>query len=142
MPNVLLSGPAGSNKSALARQLIQENPLMVAADFQALYVALTLAVRDADGRYPPRNDDLLPLTEYLRRAVIGAARQRNVDLVVTNSDGSPERRSFLLAEMGAGAVERIVDPGEAVVAARLADPVTGELSEDCSQAIGRWFRRR
>ena len=143
MAGTLISGPAGSNKTALARQLIRDNPgLIVAADFQALHVALTLAVRDAEGKYPLRNDELLPLTEYLRRAVIGAARQRNIDLVVTNSDGSPERRAFLLAEMGPGSVERVVDPGEAIVTARLSDPLTGEISPDCTSAISRWYGRR
>ena len=35
----------------------------------------------------------------------------------------------------------MIDPGENVVKARLASPATGILSEDCLQAIGRWYLR-
>ena len=34
---------------------------------------------------------------------------------------------------------REVDPGEAVVRARLSDPETGVLSEPCNRAIGTWY---
>ena len=43
--------------------------------------------------------------------------------------------------MGAGATERIVDPGIEVVSARLADPLTGELEDECAGAIARWYTR-
>ena len=66
---------------------------------------------------------------------------RDVDVIATNSDGDPDRRRFLLSELGPGATERIVDPGREVVAARLADPSTGELSGECEAAIGRWYER-
>ncbi|MCY4086856.1 MAG: hypothetical protein OXG37_08245, partial [Actinomycetia bacterium] len=59
----------------------------------------------------------------------------------TNSDGDPGRRRFLLGQLGPGAVERIVDPGVEAVSARLADPVTLEVSGECEDAIGRWYRR-
>ena len=38
--------------------------------------------------------------------IIGAALDRGVDVVTTNSDGSPERRALLLSRLGPGAVER------------------------------------
>ncbi len=38
--------------------------------------------------------------------------------------------------------EIVVDPGEGTVRDRLSDPRSGELSVDCSQAIGRWYARR
>ena len=141
--NILLSGPAGAAKSAMARRLLVEHGgLVVIADFQALYAALTGDVRGPDGRYPVRDDRLLPLVEYTRRAVVTGAVNREVDVIATNSDGSDARRAFLLAQLGAGAVERVVDPGRAVVAARLADAATGELSSECEGAISRWYGRR
>ena len=140
MPSVLLSGPAGAAKSALARRLLLENgELATIADFQAVYAALSGDVRGPDGRYPLRDDRLLPLTEYVRRAIITGAVARDIEVIATNSDGDPVRRAFLLGQLGTGAIERIVDPGRAVVSARLSDPETGELSEECGSAIGRWY---
>ena len=143
MPSVLLSGPAGAAKSAMARRLFEERTgLVVIADFQALYAALTGNTRGPDGRYPLRDERLLPLVEYTRRAVVTGAVNREVEVLATNSDGNPARRAFLLEQLGAGATERIVDPGRAVVAARLADAETGELSSECDGAISRWYGRR
>ena len=111
------------------------------ADFQSLYAALTGDSRGPDGRFPLRDERLLPATEHLRRAVIGAAVSRGLRVIATNSDGDPGRRAFLLGELGAGASERIVDPGRDVVAARLSDPETGELSDECDAAMSRWYTR-
>ena len=74
MANLLLSGPAGAGKSALARELLAElGGAGVIVDFQAIYAALALLLRDDDGRYPPRESThahLLALAEYVRRAAI------------------------------------------------------------------------
>ena len=142
---ILLSGPAGAGKTQEARRLLEASTEpMVAADFQTLLAALTLLERQADGRYPPRRDSqaswLLPLTEYVRMTIIGAAQERGVDVVTTNSDGSPERRALLLSRLGPGATERVIDPGIDVVRARLSS-VDGTLSEMCRAAIGRWHGR-
>ena len=110
-------------------------------DFQSVHVALTGVERDANGKYPLRDDRLLPLTEYVRRAAITGALSRGIGIVATNSDGNPERRAFLLDQLGAGATERVVDPGRQAVEARLVDPVSGELSDDCRQAVDRWYKR-
>ncbi len=144
MASVLLSGPAGAAKSAKARELLREaSGLTVAADFQAIYSALTLAVRDPEtGLYPPRDNRLLPLVEYVRRAIIGAARRRDIEVIATNSDGSPDRRAFLLGELGPSAAEVVIDPGEETVTSRLRDPVSGEISEECEGAIRRWYGRK
>ena len=142
MPSILLSGPAGSGKSAIARGLLAGATVpTVAADFQSLVVALLLLERGADGLYPVRPDWVLPLTEYVRRAVVTGAVNREVEVIATNSDGDPERRRFLLERLGPGATERIVDPGRAVVSARLSDPESGELSAECDGAISRWYSR-
>ena len=143
MPSILLSGPAGAAKSAMARRLFEERTgLVVIADFQALYAALTGDVRGPDGRFPLRDERLLPLTEYARRSVVTGAVNRDISVVATNSDGDPARRAFLLEQLGAGAVERIVDPGRTIVSARLADPETGALSAECEGAINRWYQRK
>ena len=143
MPSrILLSGPAGAAKSQTARRLrLEADEPTILADFQAIYAAISGDVRGPDGRYPLRDERLLPITEYARRAVIGAARERGLGIIATNSDGDPDRRVFLLRELGAGALERILDPGRAIVAARLSDPETGELSPECDAAIGRWYGR-
>ena len=143
MAGILVSGPAGGAKSALARQLLQEHPgLAVAADFQAIVAALLLLERGPDGRYPKRPREILPLAEYVRRAILTATREREIFVIATNSDGDPIRRRLLLDLLGDGATERVVDPGEEIIRARLADPVTGELEEECEQASARWYGRR
>ena len=106
MANLLISGPAGAGKTKEARRLLEAaiEP-MVAADFQTLLAALLLLVRLPDGRFPQRQESqaswLLPLTEYLRMTIIGAAQDRGVDVVSTNSDGSPDRRALLSVQAGA-----------------------------------------
>ena len=140
--SILLSGPAGANKSAIARQIIAEHPgLMVAADFQSIVVALLLLQRQPDGRYPIRPEAVLPLAEYIRRSIITAATAREIDVVATNSDGDAARRAFLLNTLGPTATERVEDPGRQVVTARLSDPTTGDLSPECEQAVSRWYER-
>ena len=145
--STLISGPAGAGKSAVARQLREDwlaeggEPVAV-ADFQSLYAAVSGDVRGPDGLFPLRDERLLPVVEYLRRALLTAARERGLRLIATNSDGDPARRAFLLKELGEGASERVVDPGEEIVRARLADPTTGTLSEECNAAVNRWYRRK
>lgn len=142
MPNLLISGPAGAAKSALARQELEaaDGP-MVAADFQAIVAALLLLQRGPDGRYPIRPEWVLPIAEYTRRAVISGAVGRGLGLVVTNSDGEIDRRQFLLSQMGEGATERVIDPGREIVTARLSDPMDGAISPECEGAINRWYRK-
>ena len=143
MAGLLISGPAGAGKSAIAREVLAAHTgPAVAADFQSLVVALLLLERGADGRYPVRPPWVLPLAEFTRRAVITGAQNRDIFTVATNSDGSPGRRRQLLTLLGAGASEKIVDPGRDVVAARLADAATGELDDECDAAISRWYSRR
>ena len=143
MPNFLLSGPAGSAKSAEARKIVEESSeLVVVADIQSIVAALTLVRRDpATGKYPQRDERVLPTAEYVRRAIISAAVARQIQVITTNSDGSRERRDQLLGLLGVGAVEKVLDPGREVVEARLSDQQTGELSSACRGAVGRWYSR-
>ena len=141
MPGLLLSGPAGAGKSTAARQEMETVSVpSVVVDFQSLYAALLLLERGPTGRYPEREGrhaHLLSLAEYTRRAAISGAIQRELYPIVTNSDGSPERRAELINLMGAGSTERVIDPGREVVEGRLS--VSGQLSVQCAQAINRWY---
>ena len=145
MAGTLISGPAGAGKTQEARRLLQTATApLVAADFQSLYAAILLLERLPDGRYPERNPAhaayALPLAEYVRQAAITGAMERDIDVVVTNSDGSPERRAFLLSRLGPNATERVIDPGRDVVERRLTVGVSG-LSAGCTDAINRWYTR-
>ena len=143
MAGVLISGPAGAGKTALARELLNNAATpTVAADFQTLYAALLLIERQPDGRYPERLESqgyAMALAEHLRRVIIIAAAEREIDVAVTNSDGSRVRRGTLLDALGPGAVETAIDPGIAVVRSRLA--VGGVVSNQCESAIQRWYGR-
>ena len=143
MPSILLSGPAGAGKSQVAGDLLREaTEPTVLADFTAIAVALLGLERGRGGLYPVRPDWVLPITEYTKQAVISGANSRGLTIIATTSDGSPERRKALLERLGPGAREEIVDPGQSVVRARLSDPITGELSGECENAIARWYSRK
>ena len=144
MPGVLLSGPAGAGKSRRARVLLATLGIAaVVIDFQSIYAALLGIQRGDDGRYPerrPRDAYALPLAERMRLAMIAAALAQEIAPVVTNSDGNRQRRQFLLSRMGGDAREEVVDPGITVVRDRLAGP-DGTVSEQCEEAINRWYGR-
>ena len=119
MPNLLVSGPAGAGKSAVARERLQamQGPAVV-VDFQSLYLALRQEQRGPDGQFPVRDEIYVPLVAAVRGFVISQARQREFSMITTNSDSDQNQRDGLLRAMGGG-VEQIVDPGRAVVIARL-----------------------
>ena len=144
MPGLLISGPAGAGKSQRARQALEETPgPAVVIEFQELYATFLGIRRLPSGRYPERlesDEYALPLMEYVRRAAITSARERDITLIVTNSDGLQERRTALLGHLGPGSREIVVDPGLAVVEANLA--IDDEVSEQCRRAINRWYNPR
>ena len=142
MANTLISGPAGAGKSQLSRDLLgQVQGQGAIIDFQSIYAALLMLRRDPEtGRYPerdPADAHLLALSEYTRRAMISGALEMDIEIIATNSDGSPQRREYLRGLLGPGAVEVVLDPGRAVVEQRLS--VNGVLSQQCQNGINRWF---
>ena len=143
MPGLLISGPAGSGKSQRARQVRAETPgPAVILEFQSLYAAILGIERLESGRFPPRLDSdafVMPLVEYVRRAAISAARDRDIFPIVSNSDGDPLRRQALLGFMGPGSTETVIDPGLSVVTERLS--VDGVLDPQCRAALNRWYGR-
>ena len=141
---LLLSGPAGSGKSARARQLLREAALpTVIVDFQLLYAAMLGIERDDEtGRFPERDERMgyvMPLVELQRQRLIRQAVEDDIDVVATNSDGDGGRRNYLLGLLGPGSTEEVLDPGIQVVTERLS--VNGTLSNQCGAAIQRWFGR-
>ena len=145
MASVLISGPAGSGKSALALATLGttgRNAVLV--DFTSIYNALLAQKRDpVSGKFPTRRqaqEVFLPLIERTRQRTIMLAVEMGFDVVATNANGSPAFRRRLLALMGPGAKEVIEDPGREVVEDRLKDSA-GVLGEDCQKASARWFDR-
>ena len=131
----IVAGPAGGGKSQFVAE--QRQPGEVLIDFTSLYVALSGAVRGADGRYPDREagDALLPLVAWLKAAAVRQAAERELSGYVTTSD---RREIDRLRELGADGELTVIDPGEEVTRARLAD-TTGELSPECARALNRWY---
>ena len=144
MPNLLISGPAGANKSGAARELLSAASVpTIMIEFQELYASLLGLRRNPEtGRYSPRRPQdayALPMAEYLRQAAISGAIAQELDIVLSNSDGDADRRAFLLGRLGPGATERVIDPGIEVVTQRLS--VDGTLDPDCVAALRRWYGR-
>ena len=142
MPGLLISGPAGAGKTALALAEKEARPESVILDFQSIYAAVLGLRRDpATGRFPERKGSdayAMPLVEYTRRVALTGALERELFPIVTNSSGDPERRGFLLGLLGADATGKVVDPGRSVVEARLTS-AEGTLSPSCKEAINRWY---
>ena len=140
--NILVSGPAGGGKSQRVRELLQESETdTIVSDFQSTYASIRQEVRDpVSHKYPERDERYVPAAEYIRRATITYGVSNGYRVIVTNSDGDPDRRGFLLDLLGDGAEEQIIDPGEAVATARLAE-ADGVPSEACNKALQRWYSR-
>lgn len=118
--------------------------MQLVADVTALWAALAGAQRDpATGLYPERLEtDIATLTAlYLQVVAVRQALERDpdTDVVVTTSRREQEGKWAAIAGVaGVPFIVRTVDPGIAVVTARLAGP-DGVLSQACQQAIGRWY---
>ena len=149
LPNVLLSGPPGSGKSAEALSLLSSaGPSAVLVDYTALWSALTGKERDPDtGAYPKReaDDPTVQIVERVRRWTIQAAAAAGLTVIATNASGSAAVREQLLAHLSAGeatATERVIDPGIDVARQNLAkgmDVPVSDLPQDCQRALDRWY---
>ena len=144
MASTLLSGPAGAGKTQEAIRLLSVASVpTVVADFQQIYAAILLQFRNPEtGRYDERNPSqsfALATAEYMRLVLLRRAQEDDLDVIATNSDGSPERRRFLLGVLGAGSREQVIDPGYDAIVDRLS--VNGLLSQNCSDAVNRWYSR-
>ena len=130
----VFAGPAGAGKSQVLRERLQPGEVVV--DYTMLWVALTAAERGPDGKYPERTDDdpRLGLVSAVKAYALRDAARRELNGYTTTSDSRPEEIERLRRGGADGPVETI-DPGREVVAARLSDPVSGRLSEQCSRAL-------
>lgn len=138
----LLQGPAGSGKSGLARELLAAGEAELLADTTQLWAAIGGHERGPDGKYPVRSEDdpALRAALYVQATVANFALREGLSVIVTTSRRNQETRWLSMAQQhGQEMTLRTVDPGRDVVAARLADPTTGELSDECRQAIARWY---
>ena len=110
MAGLLISGSAGSGKSAAAREeLAASNEPAILAEIQPIYAALLGIERLPNGRFPERLESdahALRMAEFLRRTILTAGLSRGLKVITSNSDSDLDRRQFLLRELGPGATER------------------------------------
>ena len=135
MPIQPVAGPAGAGKSQYVLGRLQPGELFI--DFTRLWAALGGYERGPDGRYPIRRagDPLVPLTAALRGVALSMAIEREyVGWITTASRDEVPR-----LEKVTGRAAVTLDPGEDVVRRRLTDAATGQLPDECEDALGRWF---
>ena len=138
----LVEGPAGGGKSQFVAELVAAGTVQIVADVTRLWAAVGGYERGPDGRYPvrPDNDPPLLVALYAQTVVVRRALSEGFDVAVTAArPGLAARWRPHADEHAAGLQVTTIDPGEDVVRARLADPETGELSDPCAKAIGRWY---
>ena len=148
MPIGIIRGPAGAGKSQWYEANREPGDLII--DVTVLWAALLGLERDGNGRYPVRlaSDPGLRMALYLKSTAIRFAAENGISGWATTSSSSPDAlerlRERIVSGGGAGAVGRVVtvDPGESVARSRLADPDTGEVSDECNRAVRRWYGRR
>ena len=141
----LVEGPAGGGKSQHVREMLAAGVVSLVADVTRLWAALGGHERDPEtGRYPIREDGdpALALALYIQTAAVRQALAEGQDVVVTASTRSAESKWRAVVESLDDATMSIttVDPGRAVVIARLAtadDPLA--LKEACARAVDRWY---
>ena len=138
MPIGILRGPAGAGKSQWFDENAEPGDLWL--DITAIWAAVRGLERGPDGRYPVRLDDDqgLRMAAYLKATGIAFAEREGLDGWATTSSSAPEAVERIREQGATGRVQTI-DPGEAVVRRRLADPDTGELDPQCDSAQLRWY---
>ena len=140
----LLRGPAGAGKSQRARELLHTHPNSVLADTSATWALVGGIERDPEtGLYPVRLDDdpRLDLARYVRRTIARHGLVLGLDVVATISDSAQEAVAqwrTIAEDLRSAFVTETIDPGRAVVEARLVDR-NGVLSPACENAVRRWY---
>lgn len=143
---LLLEGPAGADKSAVASALIASGAYDAVSDLSRFWSALAGVERDSEGRLPVRTpgDQKIALASYLRAAAVRRSLAAGLRVIVTTaSPGEVTRWQGVAGEMGAGFNVRTEDPGRAVAAQRLAAKFGGtpeNLTPQCEVALNRWYR--
>ena len=145
MPLILIEGPAGGGKSELLREMLAAGEIDVASGYHGNCGRQRAGYeRDpATGKYPVRleTDPALHTARYLQTVTAGFALREGYKVAVTTSQRDQlEKWTAVANRYDAPLSVRTVDPGREIVTARLSDPVTGNLSDECDSAIGRWYR--
>lgn len=141
MTLTLIQGPAGGGKSQVAAAMLTAGEIQVLSDVTSLWVALSGVVRGPGGRYPERlaDDPALAIARYVQTVAVRQSLEEGFDTAVTTSQRGQEGRWRQMADdADVPFSTRTVDPGRAVVVARLSGP-DGILSAACGQAISRWY---
>lgn len=142
----LLQGPAGSGKSQIARDMMQDDPDAILADYTALWAAMRGVERDPETRkYPIRKADD-PVVQSgvgtkIKKAVAREALRADRNVIVTSATKGMEIvwKDFVEIQDGNHTFQvRTVERSLLQVKAELT--VDGELSDECRGAMKRWFR--
>lgn len=148
MALLLLQGPAGSGKSQVVPQYLGDGGYQIIADYTAIWAAITGAQRNiVTGLYPVRTaaDAVVNsgIVSYIQATVVRQALDRNLSAIVTTATRDQVQRwSEVAEEFGTDFDTVTIDPGREVVTERLkAQSSTGELLEECSGALRRWYKR-
>ena len=143
----LLQGPAGSGKSQIAREMMEDDPSAILADFTALWAAMRGVERDPETRkYPVRKADD-PVVESgvgtkIKKAVAREALRADRNVIVTTATKGMEIiwKDFVEVQDGNHTYQvRTVERTLLQVKAELV--ADGEdWSDECREAVGRWFK--
>ena len=147
---VLVQGPPGSGKSQRVREYLEDDPNAVHVSITPIWVMLRDIKRGDNGRYPIRKDDDVTvrnglnakLQESIVREALADPGVSNV-YVESGTRGREGKWAKVVEEVSAATNTKIKFHTEThevsieVAAGRL--EVDGNLSDECREALGRWF---
>lgn len=134
----IVAGPPGGGKTGYVRDQMKRTG-GIQVDFTALFAALTGEERDAEGRYPIRQDGderLLAASRVWLMAVGIAATGLEVPVYITTAN---KQKIDQLKELADTTDVHTVDPGRATCERRLRQKYDGELPVQCEKALARWY---